>query len=136
MNYFPWNYSQPISRGLYAYWTFINRRPKNKYIRITKDEHFRVDEHYLSNVGIQAEKCCAYDLEDVDVVWLNILNGERALLGKSPVKYWSWSWNSSIPYSYFFFHPSSRIIINFPRSARKNHRRIGNALLGKSACHC
>lgn len=60
---------------------FFHCRPKNKYIRITKDEHFRVDEHYLSNVGIQAEKCCAYDLEDVDVVWLNILNGERALLG-------------------------------------------------------
>lgn len=56
-------------------------RPKNKYIRITKDEHFRVEEHYLSNVGIQSEKCCAYDLEDVDVVWLSILNGERALMG-------------------------------------------------------
>lgn len=56
-------------------------RPKNKYIRITKDEHFRLNDHYLSNAGIQAEKSCAYDLEDVDVVWLSILNGERALMG-------------------------------------------------------
>lgn len=67
---------------VYKNFVFLRGRPKNKYIRITKDEHFRVDEHYLSNVSIQAEKSCAYDLEDVDVVWLNILNGERALMGK------------------------------------------------------
>ncbi len=67
---------------------FIFCSPKNKYIRITKDEHFRVDEHYLSNVGIQAEKCCAYDLEDVDVVWLNIVNGERVLMGMYRKQKW------------------------------------------------
>lgn len=58
-------------------------RPKNKYIRITKDENFRLDDHYLSNMPAKAEKACSYDLDDCDIVWLRLQNGERASMGKS-----------------------------------------------------
>lgn len=58
-------------------------RPKNKYIRITKDENFRLDDHYLSNMPAKAEKACSYDLDDCDIAWLRLQNGERASMGKS-----------------------------------------------------
>lgn len=57
-------------------------RPKNKYIRITKDENFHLDEHYLSNMSVKAEKACSYDLDNCDIVWLKLINGERASMGK------------------------------------------------------
>ncbi|CAG2063266.1 unnamed protein product [Timema podura] len=56
--------------------------PKSKYIRITKDEFFSSEEHYLSNTPAKAEKACSYDLDDADAAWLQILNGERASMGK------------------------------------------------------
>nr|CAD7453194.1 unnamed protein product [Timema tahoe] len=55
--------------------------PKSKYIRITKDEFFSSEEHYLSNTPAKAEKACSYDLDDADAAWLQILNGERASMG-------------------------------------------------------
>ncbi|XP_018327190.1 PHD finger protein rhinoceros-like [Agrilus planipennis] len=57
------------------------RMPKNKYIRITKDENFKVDEHVLSNAPAKAEAACCYDLDECDVAWLKILNNERAAAG-------------------------------------------------------
>lgn len=64
---------------------FILFRPKNKYIRITKDDNFKVEEHALSNAPTQAEAACSYDLDECDVSWLKILNSERAMSGLSPV---------------------------------------------------
>ncbi|KAJ4448955.1 hypothetical protein ANN_00347 [Periplaneta americana] len=55
--------------------------PKSKYIRITKDEFFTSEEHYLSNTPAKAEKACSYDLDDCDIAWLQIVNGERACMG-------------------------------------------------------
>lgn len=52
-------------------------RPK-KYIRISRDDFFSTEEHYLSNTPARAEKACAYDLDDIDIAWLEVLNGERA----------------------------------------------------------
>lgn len=60
-------------------------RPKSKYIRITKDDRFRSDDFHLSSVAARAEASCHYDLDDVDVAWLNVLNGERALMGLPPL---------------------------------------------------
>ncbi|KAK5642778.1 hypothetical protein RI129_008945 [Pyrocoelia pectoralis] len=57
------------------------RMPKNKYIRITKDEHFNVDDHVLSTAAAKSEAACSYDLDECDVAWLKLLNGERAALG-------------------------------------------------------
>lgn len=59
--------------------------PKNKYVRITKDHQFKVDEHMLSNAPAQAEAACSYDLDECDVAWLKILNGERAAAGLPPI---------------------------------------------------
>jgi len=61
---------------------FCFSRPKSKYIRITKDEFFTNEEHYLSSTPAKAEKACSYDLDDCDVAWLQILNGERACMGE------------------------------------------------------
>uniref|UniRef100_A0A182WI61 PHD finger protein rhinoceros n=1 Tax=Anopheles minimus TaxID=112268 RepID=A0A182WI61_9DIPT len=59
--------------------------PKNKYIRITKDENFTHDQHYLSNTPAIAENVCYYDLDQFDAAWLKVLNGERNLAGLVPV---------------------------------------------------
>lgn len=55
--------------------------PKHKYIRITKDEHFKTEEHQLSLLPLKAEKSCSYDIDDVDSAWLKLCNGERSLGG-------------------------------------------------------
>ncbi|XP_050423630.1 PHD finger protein rhinoceros [Adelges cooleyi] len=60
--------------------------PKHKYIRITKDEHFKADEHQLSLLPLKAEKSCSYDMDDVDSAWLKLCNGERALGGLPKIK--------------------------------------------------
>lgn len=59
-------------------------RPKHKYIRITKDEHFKTEEHQLSLLPLKAEKSCSYDMDDLDSAWLNVCNGERSLGGIFP----------------------------------------------------
>uniref|UniRef100_A0A0A9YFX3 PHD finger protein rhinoceros n=1 Tax=Lygus hesperus TaxID=30085 RepID=A0A0A9YFX3_LYGHE len=60
--------------------------PKNKYIKITKTEHFRSDENYLSPIPNRAEKVCSYDMDNVDLAWLNIINGERAAMGYPAIR--------------------------------------------------
>lgn len=60
---------------------YFNFSPKHKYIRITKDEHFKTEEHQLSLLPLKAEKSCSYDMDDVDAAWLKLCNGERSLGG-------------------------------------------------------
>lgn len=55
--------------------------PKNKYIRITKDENFSHDKNYLSNTPALADSVCSYDLDQCDEAWLKEFNGERSLCG-------------------------------------------------------
>lgn len=57
---------------------YLFLRPKNQYIRITKDENFDPETHAFSNAPAQAEAACSYDLDECDVAWLKILNAERA----------------------------------------------------------
>lgn len=52
-------------------------RPK-KFIRISRDDYFNAEDHHLSTTPTRAEKACAYDLDDNDIAWLEIFNGERA----------------------------------------------------------
>ena len=55
--------------------------PKNKFIRITKDENFSHDKHYLTNTPAIADSVCSYDLDQLDEAWLKEFNGERSLCG-------------------------------------------------------
>lgn len=59
--------------------------PKNKYIRITKDENFSHDKNYLSNTPAMADSVCSYDLDQLDEAWLKEFNGERGMCGLPPV---------------------------------------------------
>ncbi|KAG5677385.1 hypothetical protein PVAND_007148 [Polypedilum vanderplanki] len=59
--------------------------PKNKYIRITKDENFSHDKNYLSNTPAIADSVCSYDLDQLDEAWLKEFNGERSMCGLPPV---------------------------------------------------
>lgn len=59
--------------------------PKNKYIRITKDENFSHDKNYLSNTPAMADSVCSYDLDQLDEAWLKEFNGERSMCGLPPV---------------------------------------------------
>ncbi|XP_014241583.1 PHD finger protein rhinoceros [Cimex lectularius] len=60
--------------------------PKSKYIKITKCENFKSDEHFLSPIPCKAEKVCSYDLDNCDNAWLKIANGERATMGLPPIR--------------------------------------------------
>ncbi|XP_034952499.1 PHD finger protein rhinoceros [Chelonus insularis] len=53
-----------------------------KFIRISRDDYFNPEEHHLSATPSRAEKACAYDLDDTDIAWLDVLNGERAQAGQ------------------------------------------------------
>lgn len=59
--------------------------PKNKFIRITKDENFSHDKHYLTNTPAIADSVCSYDLDQLDEAWLKQFNGERTMCGLPPV---------------------------------------------------
>jgi hypothetical protein len=65
---------------MYLFFSFHS--PKSKYIRITKDEAFKTEEHWLSTLPAKADKACSYDLDNCDIAWLKIINGERANMGK------------------------------------------------------
>lgn len=52
-------------------------RPK-KFVRISRDDYFNTEDHHLSATPGKAEKACAYDLDDTDIAWLDVFNGERA----------------------------------------------------------
>ncbi|XP_014484114.1 PREDICTED: PHD finger protein rhinoceros [Dinoponera quadriceps] len=56
-----------------------------KFIRITRDDYFNSEDHHLSTTPARAEKACAYDLDDADIAWLDIFNGERAQAGQLPI---------------------------------------------------
>lgn len=43
---------------------------------------FKPEDHILSSIPAKAEKACSYDLDDCDIAWLHIYNGERAQMGK------------------------------------------------------
>ncbi|KAK9751351.1 Enhancer of polycomb-like [Popillia japonica] len=59
--------------------------PKTRYIRITKDDRFKSDEHLLSNAPALGEAACSYDLDECDVAWLKLVNEERLCMGMNPI---------------------------------------------------
>ena len=79
MSQFPVKFNEHVSLIIPAF------SPKNKYIRITKDENFSHDKNYLSNTPAMADSVCSYDLDQLDEAWLKELNGERSMCGLPPV---------------------------------------------------
>jgi len=72
--------------ALKCYITKLSRvrfRPK-KFVRISRDDYFNSEDHHLSTTPARAEKACAYDLDDTDIAWLEVFNGERAQV-KHPI---------------------------------------------------
>jgi Enhancer of polycomb-like len=78
-------FSDSRAANLKKFIIFLHFSPKNKYIRITKDENFSHDKNYLSNTPAMADSVCSYDLDQLDDAWLQEFNGERAMCGLSPV---------------------------------------------------
>lgn len=60
-------------------------RPKDKYIHLSRDAHYKSDQHFLSSTPARAEASCAYDLDATDTAWLKLLNAERARAGAPSV---------------------------------------------------
>lgn len=75
----------PLSLTQLIFLIFLFCSPKNKFIRITKDENFSHDKHYLTNTPAIADSVCSYDLDQLDEAWLKEFNGERSLCGLPPV---------------------------------------------------
>ncbi|XP_065359054.1 PHD finger protein rhinoceros [Calliphora vicina] len=55
--------------------------PKNRFLRITKDENYSPELHCLTNVVALAENSCAYDIDRVDSSWLHLYNTDRKQYG-------------------------------------------------------
>ncbi|CAN8006366.1 unnamed protein product [Ixodes hexagonus] len=59
--------------------------PPKRFLRCTHDEFFSNNLHVLTNVSVQAEKTCRYDLDAVDQHWLRVFNDERKAYGLEPL---------------------------------------------------
>ncbi|CAN8012521.1 unnamed protein product [Ixodes pacificus] len=59
--------------------------PPKRFLRCTHDEFFSNNLHVLTNVSLQAEKTCRYDLDAMDQHWLRIFNDERKAYGLEPL---------------------------------------------------
>lgn len=59
--------------------------PPKRFLRSTHDEFFSNNLHVLTNVSVQAEKTCRYDLDATDQHWLRVLNEERKAYGLEPL---------------------------------------------------
>lgn len=55
--------------------------PKNRFLRISKDDTYSPELHCLTNVVALAENICAYDTDQVDEAWLKLYNADRARYG-------------------------------------------------------
>jgi hypothetical protein len=61
------------------------RRPKDKFIHLTRDAQYNSERHFLSPTPARAEAACSYDLDATDTEWLELLNMERARAGAFPI---------------------------------------------------
>lgn len=56
-------------------------RPKNKFVRVTHDDFYSSDIHQLTSAPARSQQACAYDMDDVDLAWLNRVNAQRSAIG-------------------------------------------------------
>lgn len=55
--------------------------PKNKFVRVTHDDFYSPDVHQLTSAPARSQQACAYDMDDVDLAWLNRVNAQRNAIG-------------------------------------------------------
>ena len=60
-------------------------RPKNKFVRVTHDDFYSSDIHQLTSAPARSQQACAYDMDDVDLSWLNRVNAQRNAVGSSKI---------------------------------------------------
>ena len=56
-------------------------RPKNKFVRVTHDDFYSSDIHQLTSAPARSQQACAYDMDDLDLAWLNRVNIQRNAIG-------------------------------------------------------
>lgn len=59
--------------------------PKNKFVRVTHDDFYSPDVHQLTSAPARSQQACAYDMDDVDLAWLNRVNAQRNAIGSSKI---------------------------------------------------
>ena len=59
--------------------------PKNKFVRVTHDDFYSAEIHQLTSAPARSQQACAYDMDDVDLAWLNRVNMHRTAVGSSKV---------------------------------------------------
>ena len=57
-------------------------RPQKKMLYAIKDENFDSSKHELYEMHKMAEQICRYDLDKMDVTWLELYNQQREEAGK------------------------------------------------------
>ena len=55
--------------------------PERKLLHAVRDEEFQKGIHELHETQTLAEEVCRYDLDYLDVTWLESLNDQRDLMG-------------------------------------------------------
>ena len=55
----------------------------NRYLHEKNDETYEIRDHSLTGMQEMAERIVRYDLDDQDVTWLELVNEDRADMGKT-----------------------------------------------------
>lgn len=69
-----------LNKILFLYYSF-SFRPKNKFVRVTHDDFYSSDIHQLTSAPARSQQACAYDMDDLDLAWLNRVNIQRNAIG-------------------------------------------------------
>ena len=54
-------------------------------MRVTHDDFYSSDIHQLTSAPARSQQACAYDMDDVDLSWLNRVNSQRNAVGSSKI---------------------------------------------------
>jgi hypothetical protein len=52
-------------------------------VRVTHDDFYSPDIHQLTSAPARSQQACAYDMDDVDLAWLNRVNAQRNAIGNA-----------------------------------------------------
>ncbi|XP_054706926.1 PHD finger protein rhinoceros-like [Uloborus diversus] len=63
-----------------------NFKLPKKLIRFTRDAFFNPEMHVMSYTNTLAERTCRYDMDDVDIQWLRLINEDREDFGLLPLE--------------------------------------------------
>ena len=60
----------------------LHYRPQGKLLHASKDDQYQKGIHELHDTQSMAEEICRYDLDELDMYWLQYLNDEREQMGR------------------------------------------------------